>query len=193
MKRCRAGASGRKARMQAESKGTAAPPRGRQQPPKHPTATALAAKYDLDPEPRPESRRLGFTCASPDHQGIPAEPRAVHPAPTPNFPGTSTPTFRTQHPKAQPAGPKTRVLVAHRQGWVALVLHGDQQAVGALPLAVGRRGPRGDLAGDAVHAEGEVLVPAGDVVGQDAVEAGIPVGGTHLDHRRAPADVLQGG
>lgn len=82
--------------------------------------------------------------------------------------------------------------MAHRQGGVALVLDGDHQAVEALPLAVGRGGPGGDLAGDAVHAEGQVLVPAGDVVGEDAVEADVPVGGTYLGHRRAATDVLQG-
>lgn len=81
--------------------------------------------------------------------------------------------------------------MAHRQGGGALVLHGDHEAVEALALAVGRGGPGGDLAGDAVHAEGQVLVPTGDVVGQDAVEADVPVGGTHLGHRRATADVLR--
>lgn len=82
--------------------------------------------------------------------------------------------------------------MAHRQGGGALVLHGDHEAVEALALAVRRGGPGGDLAGDTVHAERQVLIPTGDVVGEDTVEADVPVSGAHLGHRRATADVLQG-
>lgn len=91
-----------------------------------------------------------------------------------------------------PSSRQNHNVVAHRQGGVALILDSDHQAVEALPLAVRWRGPGGDLASDAVHAEGQVLIPVGDVVGEDAVETDIPVSGAYLGHRRATANILQG-
>lgn len=80
--------------------------------------------------------------------------------------------------------------VTHRQGRGALVLHGDHQVVEALVLAVGWGGPRGDLATDAVHAEGHVVVARGDVVGQNAVDPDVTISSSHLDHGGTPAHVL---
>lgn len=82
--------------------------------------------------------------------------------------------------------------ITHRQSRGALVLHGDHQVVEALALSVGWGRPRGDLATDAVHAEGHVLVAPSDVVGQDAVDPDVTVGGSHLDHSGTPAHVLGG-
>lgn len=62
--------------------------------------------------------------------------------------------------------------------------------VEALTLAVGWGGASGDLATDAVHAEGHVLIAPGDIVGQDAVDPDVTVGGSHLDHSSAPAHIL---
>ena len=64
--------------------------------------------------------------------------------------------------------------------------------VEALTLAVGWGGASGDLATDAVHAEGHVLIAPGDIVGQDAVDPDVTVGGSHLDHSSAPTHVLGG-
>ena len=102
-------------------------------------------------------------------------------------------------PVAQTAEPPSPSLlsqrpppITHRQGRGALVLHGDHQVVEALTLAVGWGGASGDLATDAVHAEGHVLIAPGDIVGQDAVDPDVTVGGSHLDHSSAPAHVLGG-
>lgn len=69
------------------------------------------------------------------------------------------------------------VSCSYRQRRRAVVLHGDDERVLLLPLAVWRRRPRHHLARHPVHAEGQVLVSGRDVVKQHGVGPNVLVGG----------------
>lgn len=69
--------------------------------------------------------------------------------------------------------------VAYRQWRRTVVFHSDSQPVFLLALSVRRRRPRHHLSGHAVHAEGQVLVPGGDVIKQHGIGAHVSVGRHH--------------